>query len=117
MLTRRNPCCCPRTTPLAAWHEPFSQPPPPAQTYQPAKLPYGFPHPDPVVETSSLSAVPPPDVKYSLGAHPELVDAGVLSALQLESVVYACQRHEQVILPFLCGGEGIRGKRKPGPGN
>ncbi|KAL6767860.1 hypothetical protein ACKKBF_B36890 [Auxenochlorella protothecoides x Auxenochlorella symbiontica] len=67
------------------------------ETYQPAKLPYGFPHPDPVVETSSLSAVPPPDVKYSLGAHPELVDAGVLSALQLESVVYACQRHEQLL--------------------
>ena len=30
--------------------------------YQPAKLPYGRPHPDPVVENSSLGAVQPPDV-------------------------------------------------------
>ena len=30
--------------------------------YQPAKLRYGRPHPDPVVENSSLGAVQPPDV-------------------------------------------------------
>ena len=30
--------------------------------YQPSKLPYGRPHPDPVVENSSLGAVQPPDV-------------------------------------------------------
>jgi hypothetical protein len=62
--------------------------------YEPRKLPYGSPHPDPVVETASLAAVPPPDITYELAAYKELVDTGSLSALQLEAVVYACQRHE-----------------------
>jgi hypothetical protein len=62
--------------------------------YEPRKLPYGAPHPDPVVETASLAAVPPPDITYELAAYKELVDTGSLSALQLEAVVYACQRHE-----------------------
>ena len=30
--------------------------------YRPAKLKYGVRHPDPVVENSSLAAVPPPDI-------------------------------------------------------
>jgi hypothetical protein len=34
--------------------------------YRPAKLPFGAPHPDPVVETASLAAVEPPDVTYKL---------------------------------------------------
>ena len=34
--------------------------------YRPAKLSYGAPHPDPVVETASLAAVEPPDVTYEL---------------------------------------------------
>jgi hypothetical protein len=63
--------------------------------YTPAKLPYGRPHPDPVVETASLAAVDPPDITYQLAAYKVLVEEARLSALQLESVVYACQRHEQ----------------------
>ena len=34
--------------------------------YRPAKLGFGAPHPDPVVETASLAAVEPPDVTYEL---------------------------------------------------
>jgi P-loop containing NTP hydrolase pore-1 len=64
------------------------------QEYRPAKLSFGCQHPDPVVETASLAAVEPPDITYELGIR-ELADAGVLSALQLESITYACQRHEQ----------------------
>lgn len=30
--------------------------------YKPAKLKFGVPHPDPVVENSSLAAVDPPDI-------------------------------------------------------
>lgn len=30
--------------------------------YKPAKLKFGVPHPDPVVENSSLAAIPPPDI-------------------------------------------------------
>lgn len=43
------------------------------QEYSPAKLPYGRIHPDPVVETSSLSAVPPPDITYELAGELPLV--------------------------------------------
>jgi hypothetical protein len=60
----------------------------------------GIRHPDPVVETSSLSSVLPPDVYYRLHIPEELIDEGKLSALQLESIVYACQQHDK----FLCDG-------------
>lgn len=60
----------------------------------------GIKHPDQVVETSSLGSVPPPDVTYKLTIPDNVIDYGHLSALQLESIVYASQRHE-VILP--CG--------------
>ncbi|KAI8782569.1 protein strawberry notch 1 [Biomphalaria glabrata] len=69
--------------------------------YKPSKLNFGKKHPDPVVETSSLSSVESPDVKYQLRILDEGVDDdGKLSALQLEAITYACQRHE-TILP--CG--------------
>ncbi len=48
------------------------------------------------METASLAAVEPPDITYRLLAQEELVGGGRLSALQLEAVVYACQRHQQV---------------------
>lgn len=48
-------------------------------------------HPDPVVETSSLSSVNPPNVWYRLSIPEESIDRGWLSALQLEAVTYASQ--------------------------
>lgn len=57
----------------------------------------GLPHPDPVVEKASLAAVPPPDVRHQLALDP----AGLLSDLQLETVVMACQRHHQVRAPHI----------------
>lgn len=48
-------------------------------------------HPDPVVETSSLSSVNPPNVWYRLSIPEETIDRGWLSALQLEAITYACQ--------------------------
>jgi hypothetical protein len=74
------------------------------QVYKPSKLPYGEDHPDDVVETSSLAAVEPPDVTYELAAKKILVDDKRLSALQLEAVVYACQRHEQKLPSGARGG-------------
>lgn len=65
--------------------------------YKPAKLDYGQPHPDPVVETSSLSSVPPTDIKYKLMIPKETIDKGALSALQLESIIYASQAHEHIL--------------------
>lgn len=58
----------------------------------------GIKHPDPVVETSSLSSVEPQDVWYKLAIPDITIECGELSALQLEAIVYACQRHN-VILP------------------
>ena len=57
----------------------------------------GEKHPDPVVETSSLSSVTPADIFYKLSIPESVIDYGHLSALQLESIVYACQKHESFL--------------------
>ena len=62
--------------------------------YMPFKLKIGRRHPDPVVETASLSSVHPPNVWYRLNIPEEVIDEGKLSALQLEAITYACQQHE-----------------------
>uniref|UniRef100_A0A8C2ZWY0 Protein strawberry notch homolog 1 n=1 Tax=Cyclopterus lumpus TaxID=8103 RepID=A0A8C2ZWY0_CYCLU len=62
--------------------------------YMPMKLKIGQRHPDPVVETSSLSSVNPPEVWYRLSISEEVIDRGCLSALQLEAITYAAQQHE-----------------------
>uniref|UniRef100_A0A8C7QI12 Protein strawberry notch homolog 1 n=1 Tax=Oncorhynchus mykiss TaxID=8022 RepID=A0A8C7QI12_ONCMY len=62
--------------------------------YMPMKLRIGLRHPDPVVETSSLSSVNPPNVWYRMSIPEETIDRGWLSALQLEAITYASQQHE-----------------------
>ncbi|XP_070619296.1 protein strawberry notch homolog 1 isoform X1 [Erythrolamprus reginae] len=81
--------------------------------YMPIKLKLGLRHPDPVVETSSLSSVTPPEVWYKSSIPEESIDSGWLSALQLEAITYAAQQHE-TFLPngdragFLIGdGAGV----------
>lgn len=81
--------------------------------YMPIKLKIGLRHPDPVVETSSLSSVTPPEVWYQTSISEESIDNGWLSALQLEAITYAAQQHE-TFLPngdragFLIGdGAGV----------
>ncbi|CAF1235122.1 unnamed protein product [Adineta ricciae] len=81
--------------------------------YMPLKLRLGDRHPDPVVETSSLSSVELPDITYQLTIPNEKIQANTLSALQLETIVYASQRH-MLFLPdstragFLIGdGAGV----------
>ncbi|CAA3028935.1 strawberry notch isoform X1 [Olea europaea subsp. europaea] len=61
--------------------------------YRPPKLSIGPPHPDPIVETSSLSAVQPPEPTYDLRTKDDLENSKALSCLQIETLVYACQRH------------------------
>ena len=58
---------------------------------RPPKLSIGPPHPDPVVETSSLSAVQPPEPTYDLTIKDDLENLKALSCLQIETLVYACQ--------------------------
>ncbi|KAJ8043881.1 Protein strawberry notch-like 1 [Holothuria leucospilota] len=81
--------------------------------YIPSKLKIGLPHPDAVVETSSLASVEPPDIVYRVCIPEKTMDMGSISALQLEAVTYACQQHE-TFLPnreragFLIGdGAGV----------
>ena len=57
----------------------------------------GLSHPDPIVETSSLASVEPPDIRYKLKMPKSVYDKGALSALQLESIVYASQKHEEFL--------------------
>lgn len=65
--------------------------------YMPTKLKLGKKHPDPVVETASLSSVEPADVWYKLSLPDDTIKSGSLSALQLEAIVYASQQHEHFL--------------------
>lgn len=62
-------------------------------SYKPQKVKFGVDHPDPVVENSTLSAVEPPEVEYNLAMPADILAMGKLSNLQLEAIVYGCQRH------------------------
>ncbi|XP_034387397.1 protein strawberry notch homolog 2 isoform X2 [Cyclopterus lumpus] len=65
--------------------------------YRPSKSTIGISHPDIVVETNTLSSVPPPDITYTLSIPEPTVNCGLLSALQLEAIIYACQQHEVIL--------------------
>ncbi|XP_060725435.1 protein strawberry notch homolog 2a isoform X1 [Tachysurus vachellii] len=65
--------------------------------YKPSKSTIGISHPDFVVETSTLSSVPPPDISYTLSIPENTIRTGQLSALQLEAIIYACQQHEVIL--------------------
>eukprot|EP00731_Ephydatia_muelleri_P029060 Em0020g704a len=75
----------------------------------------GLPHPADVVEAASLADVPLPPAHYNLwqSLPEELLLSGKLSSLQLEGILYACQRH-LTILPdgsrggfFIGDGAGV----------
>ena len=57
----------------------------------------GKKHPDPVVETASLSSVEPTNVYYTLSIPAESINSGQLSALQLEAITYASQAHDHLL--------------------
>uniref|UniRef100_A0AAR2JKZ1 Protein strawberry notch homolog 2 n=1 Tax=Pygocentrus nattereri TaxID=42514 RepID=A0AAR2JKZ1_PYGNA len=65
--------------------------------YKPSKSTIGRSHPDLVVETNTLSSVPPPDITYTLSIPVQIINGGLLSALQLEAIIYACQQHEVIL--------------------
>ncbi|XP_062280542.1 si:ch73-63e15.2 isoform X3 [Scomber scombrus] len=65
--------------------------------YRPSKSTIGISHPDIVVETNTLSSVPPPDITYTLSIPELTINSGQLSALQLEAIIYACQQHEVIL--------------------
>ncbi|HST21598.1 MAG TPA: strawberry notch family protein, partial [Blastocatellia bacterium] len=63
--------------------------------YEPVKIKGGQPHPAQIVESSSMAAVLPPDITYRPHLAPQIISEGRLSAIQVERVIYAGQRHEQ----------------------
>ncbi|XP_059425433.1 si:ch73-63e15.2 isoform X3 [Carassius carassius] len=65
--------------------------------YRPSKSKIGISHPDRVVETNTLSSVPPPDITYTLSIPETIINSGQLSALQLEAIIYTCQQHEVIL--------------------
>lgn len=65
--------------------------------YMPKKLKIGAQHPDPVVETSTLSSIEPNDITYQLSIPNKCIEEKKLSALQLESIIYASQAHEKIL--------------------
>ncbi|KAL5003970.1 hypothetical protein ScPMuIL_017426 [Solemya velum] len=58
------------------------------------------PHPADIVEAGSLASLSGPEAEYPLADSlpEEIITQGKLSCLQLEGILYACQRH-QIILP------------------
>ena len=82
--------------------------------YVPARLDFGPPHVEHVVESASLACVAPVDVTYRVALPEEALSSGVLSRVQLEAVVYALQQHEKQPLPsgmragfFIGDGTGV----------
>jgi len=74
-------------------------------SYMPFHYKQGQPHPDAVVETTSLSFAELPPISFDLTlpaglfkpATPANQFGGSLSNLQLETIAYACQRHESIL--------------------
>ena len=58
---------------------------------------FGETHPDPVVETASLSSIDPTDIWYELSLPKTTIDSGGLSSLQLEAIIYTAQQHEKFL--------------------
>lgn len=65
--------------------------------YWPSKLKIGSKHPDPVIVTASLASVDSVDITYQMKIPDKIIEKGLLSALQLEAVAYACQAHERFL--------------------
>ena len=80
---------------------------------QPLKVKNAQPHPSKVSESAAMSAIEPPVITYKPNLPQDIVEKGVVSAVQLEAISYAGQSHSQT-LPngttrgfFLGDGTGI----------
>ena len=80
---------------------------------QPLTVQNAQPHPARVSESAAMSAIEPPAITYRPNLPQDIIEKGVVSAVQLEAISYAGQSHSQV-LPngttrgfFLGDGTGI----------
>jgi hypothetical protein len=76
--------------------------------YKPSKLDYGVQHPDPVVENASMSALSLPDITYKPVMPKKIYEKGLLSSMQMESVVYSCMRSVAVIISIISSSSSGR---------
>ena len=69
------------------------------EQYTPKKLKItgAKPHNTPLVESSALATVAPPNPTYTPNLPKDLIESGALSDAQLEAVVYAGQAHQQLL--------------------
>lgn len=71
------------------------------------------PHPAKLVESAAMAAVEPPDPTYTPALPARIAKEGILSAAQLENVVYAGQAHSQLLADarrkgfFIGDGTGV----------
>lgn len=65
------------------------------------------PHTTPLVESAAMALVKAPKVNYQPHLSPDVIEKGLLSEAQLESLVYAGQAHS-TMLPALPGQPAIR---------
>jgi hypothetical protein len=54
-------------------------------------------HPDPVIETSTLSGIDLPKATFKLRLPFQTLLEGRITSLQYETILYACQQHEQIL--------------------
>jgi hypothetical protein len=61
------------------------------------EIPGAQAHPTDLVESSALSSVLPPEPSYAPHFHPEIIQKGLLSDVQLETVIYAGEAHTKYL--------------------
>jgi tRNA G10 N-methylase Trm11 len=68
-------------------------------SYKPQRLsiPGAKKHPSPLVQSAAMASVEPPLPTYAPKLPKSVIDNGLLSEAQLESIVYAGQAHEQIL--------------------
>jgi hypothetical protein len=54
-------------------------------------------HPDPVTETSALNSIMPPPITCKIKIPKSVIERGLLTDLQLESILYACDQHQRML--------------------
>ena len=71
---------------------------------QRVRIPGAQPHPGALVQSAAMAAVQPLTPTYTPNLPQKLIDDGLLSIAQLESIVYAGQAHQEM-LPAAAGAE------------
>lgn len=61
------------------------------------EIPGAMEHPTELVESSALASVLPPEPSYKPFFHPDVINKGILSDVQLETVIYAGDAHSKYL--------------------